>query len=71
MTPPKSRTPPPRIAVSVTEAADSVGLSLNEFTRYVLPKLRVIRQGRRKLVPLSELEKWAEKNAARPLLDED
>jgi excisionase family DNA binding protein len=71
MTPPKARIPAPRVALSVKEAADALGLSLNEFTQSVMPSLRVIRVGRRRLVPLAELEKWTDKNAARPLRDED
>jgi hypothetical protein len=70
VTPPKNRIPPPRVTLSLAEAADALGLSLNEFTASVLPRLRVVRVGRRRLVPLRELEAWAERSAARPLLDE-
>jgi hypothetical protein len=70
VTPPKARIPPPRVTLSLAEAADSLGLSLNEFTTRVLPRLRIVRVGRRRLVPVRELERWAEQNAARPLLDE-
>jgi hypothetical protein len=70
VTPPKTRIPPPRVTLSLNEAADALGLSTNEFTAKVLPRLRVVKVGRRRLVPVRELEQWADKNAARPLLDE-
>ena len=30
-----------------------------------MPELRVVRRGRRRLIPVRELERWLEENAAR------
>jgi hypothetical protein len=71
VTQPKTRIPPARVTIGIQEAADSLGISRNEFTKEVLPRLRVVKVGKRKLIPVRELEKWADTHAARPLLDED
>ena len=54
-----------RIAYSVAEAAASLGVSVDHFQRYVQPHLRLIRLGNRTLVPVAELERWAEQAAER------
>lgn len=58
---------PPRIALRKTEAAASLGMSVDSFEAHVLPELRVIRRGRLVLVSTRELERWCEKYAARTL----
>jgi excisionase family DNA binding protein len=50
------------------EAAAALGISVDSFERHVQPELRVIRRGRMRLVPLAELERWAERSAT-PTLD--
>lgn len=59
-----------RVALSIDEAAASIGVSRDTFERYVLAELRVLRVGRRVLVPTRELERYAEKHASRPLVAE-
>jgi excisionase family DNA binding protein len=54
-----------RLALTRSEAAAALGISLDSFERYVQADLRVIRKGRLRLVPLRELERWLELNAAR------
>ena len=49
------------------EAAASLGISLDAFEEHVQPELRLIAIGRRRLVPVSELRRWAERVATRPL----
>jgi excisionase family DNA binding protein len=61
------RQPAPRLALSVDEAAASIGIGRSLFYEQVLPELRVVRLGKRRLVPRSELERWLEENAARTL----
>lgn len=61
---------PTRVALSVDEAALAVGVSRDSFERYVLPELRVVRIGRRLVIPLKELDRWVDRNAARALVDE-
>jgi excisionase family DNA binding protein len=55
--------PVPRTALTIEEAAASLGVSLSHFRRHVLPHLRVIRSGSCRLVPVAELGRWASENA--------
>jgi hypothetical protein len=41
-----------------------LGISVDSFERYVQPELRLVRAGRLRLVPIAELEKWLDSNAA-------
>jgi excisionase family DNA binding protein len=59
--------PIPRITLSREEAATALGMSLDSFERHVQSELRLIRRGRLRLVPVSELERWAEQAAERTL----
>jgi hypothetical protein len=58
---------PSRLALSRDEAAAAIGVSLDSFERYVQPELRLVYLGRRRLVPVKELERFLERNAARML----
>jgi excisionase family DNA binding protein len=57
----------PRIALTPDEAASSIGVGRSMFYEQILPELRVIRIGRKRLIPVRELETWSERNAARTL----
>jgi hypothetical protein len=57
----------PRLAYSPGEAAQALGCSRSHFDAEILPELRVVRRGRRVIVPFRELERWLDRNAARPL----
>jgi excisionase family DNA binding protein len=59
-----------RLAFTRAEAAAAIGVSLDSFERYVQPELRLVRRGRLRLIPVAELSRWLEKNAAR-VLEED
>lgn len=61
--------PIPRLALTREEAAAAIGMSLDSFERHVQPTLRLVRLGRMRLVPVGELERWLEQNAARTLDD--
>lgn len=54
----------PRVALTLEEAASSIGVSLAHFRRHVLPDLRVIRSGSARLVPLAELQAWVDRSAS-------
>jgi excisionase family DNA binding protein len=54
----------PRVTLTRAEAAEALGISIDSFERHVQPELRVIRRGRMRLVPLSELERWVKENAS-------
>jgi excisionase family DNA binding protein len=56
-----------RVALTREEAAIALGISLDSFERYAQPELRMIRRGRLRLVPVSELERWADQAAERTL----
>jgi excisionase family DNA binding protein len=60
----------PRVALTRAEAASALGISVDSFERYVQPEIRHIRRGRLRLVPVRELERWLDSNAAR-VLEED
>ena len=50
-----------------SEAAAAIGVGRSFFYEHVLPDLRVIRLGRKRLIPVRELEHWTDRNAARIL----
>jgi hypothetical protein len=51
------------VALTPAEAADSIGCSAEFFREHVDDELRWIRRGRKRFVPVVELERWAEANA--------
>jgi excisionase family DNA binding protein len=55
----------PRLALTKAEAAESIGASVDYLEAHILADLRVVRKGRKVLVPVTELEAWLERNAAR------
>jgi excisionase family DNA binding protein len=58
---------PPRLALSLDEAAASLGVSRDYFDQHVRPELRVVRRGRRILVAAAELARWLEVSSAKAL----
>jgi excisionase family DNA binding protein len=56
-----------RLALTRAEAAAAIGISVDSFERHVQPQLRLVRLGRLRLVPIAELSRWLEENAARTL----
>lgn len=59
--------PVSREALKRTEAAAAIGMSLDSFERWVQPSLRVVRVGRLRLVPVTELRRWLDETAAKAL----
>jgi hypothetical protein len=57
----------PRIALTPPEAAAAIGVGPDFFDANVAPELRLVRRGRKRLVPVSELERWTAENAERTL----
>jgi excisionase family DNA binding protein len=66
-----AKNPPkvPRLALSKAEAAVSLGVSVDFLEEHILAELRVVRRGRRRLIPVAELERWLDRSAARTLED--
>lgn len=56
--------PEQRRALRLDEAADSLGVSRDFFDKYVRPEIRLVHKGRVTLVPLFEIDRWLEANAA-------
>lgn len=56
-----------RLLVSPDQAAERLSVSRDTFDRYVRPELRVVRIGRKVLIPADELARWVHENAARTL----
>lgn len=52
-----------RLAVSKTEAAKALGVSVDFFDDHVSQELRCVRRGRRRLYPVRELERWLDRAA--------
>jgi excisionase family DNA binding protein len=69
----RSRRPPrgarpvlPRLCVKPEEAAKMLSVSRDYFDEHVKPELRIVRHGSRTvLIPVAELVRWVERNAAR------
>lgn len=60
----------PRIALTPAEAAAAIGVGPDFFDTNVAPHLRLIRRGRKRLVPVLELERWVSQNAERPMVEQ-
>ena len=52
------------IAVDRETAAAALGVGMTVFAERIQPELAVIRLGAKVLIPVAELERWAERNAA-------
>jgi excisionase family DNA binding protein len=59
--------PPQRVTLTPTEAAAALGVSRDFYDEHIGPELRVIRRGRLRLVPVAELVRWVDREAARAL----
>jgi excisionase family DNA binding protein len=55
---------PERLAYTKAEAAEALGVSVDYLEDHVLADVRVVRRGRKVLIPVSELQRWLEENAA-------
>jgi len=48
----------PALALSVEQACAALGVSWDTWREHIEPEVRIVRIGRRKLIPLRELERW-------------
>ena len=58
-----TRPAPPRTALSIEEACASLGVSEDFWREHIEPEIRLVRVGRRKIVPTASLEKWLDERA--------
>jgi excisionase family DNA binding protein len=63
----KLSAPIPRVALTIPEAAASLGVGVDFFNDNIRGELRLIRRGSKRLIPVAELERWCERNAERVL----
>jgi hypothetical protein len=56
--------PVTRVLLSRQEAAEAMGMSLRHFQRHVQPYVRCVYSGQLRLYRPSDLERWAEREAA-------
>lgn len=59
----KLHPPIPRTALTPAEAAASLGVGPDFFAEHVQPELRIVRRGKKRLIPVPELEHWLTENA--------
>jgi excisionase family DNA binding protein len=55
--------PVPRLGLSIEEACSALGVSWDTWHSHIEPDIRIVRIGRRKLVPVTELQRWLTDNA--------
>lgn len=57
----------PRLALTREEAAEALGIGLTTFKTQVQPHLRMVRRGKVRMIPVTELQRWLQENAERVL----
>ena len=57
----------PRLALTPAEAAKALGVSETYLAEHISGELRWIRRGRKRLVAITELERWLAANGERVL----
>ena len=55
--------PTPALALNVQDACAALGVSFETWREHVEADVRIVRVGRRKLVPVSELQRWLDAHA--------
>jgi len=55
----------PALALTVEQACAALSVSWDTWREHVEPDLRIVRIGRRKLVPVTELQEWLDRRAER------
>jgi excisionase family DNA binding protein len=57
-----ARPDPPRLTLTVEEACRALGISWDTWRAHVEPETNLVRIGRRKLVPVTELQKYLDRH---------
>jgi excisionase family DNA binding protein len=53
----------PILALSVEQACEALGVSWDTWRAHIEPDMRLVRLGRRKLIPVNELQAWLDRHA--------
>jgi hypothetical protein len=61
------RAPVPPLALTAARAAAAFDMSEDHFREHVAPNVPWVRQGRKRVVAVAELEQWLAENAQRVL----
>jgi hypothetical protein len=57
----------PSLALNVGETCEALGVSHETWVRYIAPDVKIVRVGRRKLIAVSELQRWLDVHGERML----
>jgi hypothetical protein len=57
--------PTPALALNVEQACAALGVSWDTWKAHIEPDVRIVRLGGRKLVPVSELQRWLDERGER------
>jgi hypothetical protein len=55
----------PALALSVEQACNALGVSWDTWKEHIAPDVRIVRIGRRKLIAVSELQRWLDDHGER------
>jgi len=66
-TPPVAGPSTPALALTVEQAAAALSVSYDTFHESIEPELAIVRLGRRKLIPVAELQRWLVEHAEKTL----
>jgi excisionase family DNA binding protein len=50
--------PVPRLALTIEQTCEALGVSWDTWHEHIAGEIRIVRLGRRQLVPVSEIQRW-------------
>ncbi len=56
------RPPTPALALTVEQACAALSVSWDTWKAHIAPDVRIVRVGRRKLIAVTELQRWLDAN---------
>ena len=65
----KLETPVIPLALTPARAAASVDCGVDYFAEHIQPELRVVRRGKKTLIPVAEIAQWLDDHAEDPITD--
>jgi hypothetical protein len=57
----------PRLALSIEEACAALGVSWDFWAAHIAADVRMVRRGRRKLIAVTELQRWLDESGEKVL----